>query len=126
MVKREILYDAFGELLYSIAKADGSVQNVEIDTLQKLIKEYNGRNNIEFNFNYDLAHSVTLNDAYEKAIQVCIANGPDPEYIHLINMMIEVAKAYMGIVPAEKKLLEKFVSDLKVRFLSDFYQHQLI
>lgn len=119
MINREKLYDAFGELLYAIAKVDGAVQPVEVDTLNSLIENFSGKYQINYSFNYDVTKNIGVEEAYKKAIEICIANGPDPEYARLLEMMVEVAKAYMGIVPSEKELLDKFIDDLKSKFLSE-------
>jgi len=119
MVKRERLYDAFGDLVYAIAKVDGAVQPVEIDTLNRLLADFSGKYEINYTFNYDLAKEISVEDAYNHAIEVCKENGPDPEYAVLLEMMVEVAKAYMGIVPSERELLDKFIDDLKEKFINE-------
>jgi len=115
---REKLYDAFGELIYAIAKADGHVQDVEISTLKKITDNYAGKYNIDFSFNYDMNSNKSVENAFSDAMQICKNHGPDPDYTILINIMVEVAKAYMGIVPSERSILERFVSELKLTFIN--------
>jgi len=119
MVSHEKLYDAFGELIYAVAKADGEVQEVEITALNNLTKNFAGKYNIDFSFNYNLSKNKSVETAFKDAVQVCKANGPDPEYTLLLNIMVEVAKAFMGIVPNEKIILDNFVDELRTKFINE-------
>ena len=38
MIGKVELYDAFGELMYAVAKADGLIQNEEIQVLNELVE----------------------------------------------------------------------------------------
>lgn len=126
MVLKEKLYDTFGDLIYAIAKADGEVQSVEVDTLNKMIELHSSKNEIIWSFDYNLKKDITVDQAYNKAIEVCRKNGPDEEYSYLLNIMVEVAKAYMGIVPRERIVLDGFVTDLKEKFIADLKSNSLM
>jgi uncharacterized tellurite resistance protein B-like protein len=125
MIKKSKLYDAFGELLYAIAIADGEVQQEEIEALEKLLKEHPWAKEIKWSFDYEKEKSHSLEEAYSKAIDICKENGPDPEYKYLLDVMIKVADAFDGIIPQEKKVIDSFVNDLKERFIHDLEANKL-
>ncbi|MBC8342604.1 MAG: TerB family tellurite resistance protein [Bacteroidetes bacterium] len=126
MIKRERLYDAFGDLIYAIALADGQIQNVEVEVLSKILEGYKGATDIRWSFDYNRIKGKSVEETYQRAIEVCKENGPDPEYPFLIELMVKVAKAYKGIVPSEQIILEKFATDLKAKFTSDLEKLKLL
>jgi uncharacterized tellurite resistance protein B-like protein len=126
MVKREKLYDAFGDLIYAVALADGAIQSVEIQALEKCLEGYEGAKDIRWSFDYNHKKLKTVEETYQAAIEVCKENGPDPEYTYLAKVMEEVALAYQGIVPSERKIMDGFVTDLKTRFVQDLKKMDLM
>lgn len=125
MIKRERLYDAFGELIYAIAMADGTVQKEEVEALEKFLNQHPWAKEIKWSFNYENEKHHTVNQAYINAIDVCKENGPDPEYKYILDVMVSVADAFGGIVPQEKILLDKFKTDLRSRFIKDMKSNKL-
>ena len=125
MIKRERLYDAFGELIYAIAMADGEVQKEEVETLEIFLSQHPWAKEIKWSFHYETEKHHTVDDAYKNAIDICKQNGPDPEYKYLLDVMVSVADAFGGIVPQEKEILDKFKSDLRSRFIKDMKNNQL-
>jgi len=125
MIKKSKLYDAFGELLYAIAIADGEVQDEEIREMEKLLKEHPWAKEIKWSFDYEHQKAHSLEEAYTKAIDICKENGPDPEYKYLLDVMVKIADAFDGIVPQEKKIIDSFMNDLKTRFMHDLEEHKL-
>ncbi len=125
MVKKSKLYDAFGELLYAIAIADGEVQKEEIEVLEKLLKEHPWAKEIKWSFDYETQKANSLEEVYAKAIDICKENGPDPEYKYLLDVMIQVADAFDGIVPQEERVINSFINDLKERFMHDLEENKL-
>ncbi len=119
MIKRERLYDAFGELLYAIAMADGEVQEEEIKILENILHKHSWAKEIKWSFDYEKQKNTDVEEAYSKAIEACKANGPDPEYKYLLDVMHLVADAFEGTVPQEEKLINRFREDLKKQFLSE-------
>jgi hypothetical protein len=66
-----------------------------------------------------------VEEAYQKAILACKDNGPDPEYKYLLDIMMEVAAAFDGIVPQEQKIIENFKTELRERFIHDIETNNL-
>lgn len=125
MIKKERLYDAFGELIYALAIADGEIQTEEINTLEKIINHHPYAKEIKWSFDYENAKGDDVEDAYQKAILACKDNGPDPEYKYLLDVLMQVAAAFGGIVPQEEKLIENFKHDLRERFIHDITKNNL-
>ncbi|MCB0551487.1 MAG: TerB family tellurite resistance protein [Phaeodactylibacter sp.] len=119
MTPKERIYDAFGELLYLVARADGLIQPEEVESLEKILKGHPKARQIKWSFDYERTRRNDPEDLYLKVIQRCRENGPDPEYQFLIEMLEEVARASAGIDRAEKGVIEGFVHDLTERFKKD-------
>ena len=83
MKKKERLYEALGELIYAVAKADGLIQKEEFSMLDSLLKDHPWASTIKWSFNYEVSRNKSLDDIYEKAINHCQHYGPAPEYIEL-------------------------------------------
>ena len=126
MIKRERLYDAFGELIYAVAMADGTVQKEEVQALEKLLQSHPWAKEIEWSFNYEHDKHHSIDDVFDHAINICKENGPDPEYKYLLEVMTQVAEAFNGIVPQEQKIIENFKSDLHHRFEQDLLNNKLV
>ncbi len=125
MVKREKLYDAFGELIYAIAMADGEVQEEEVRSLEQHLNQHPWAKEIKWSFNYENEKHKTVEESYRNAIDICMINGPDPEYKYLLDIMISVAGAFDGIVEQEKKIIDDFRHDLLERFVKDMEDNKL-
>lgn len=119
-VSKEKLYDAFGELIYAVAKADGSIQDEELVKLHEILNGHPWAKEIKWSFEYENKkdHSVEL--AFKMAVDICKENGPDPEYKYLIEVLNEVAKSSNGIDANEEKIIQGFIQELQDRFLKDF------
>jgi uncharacterized tellurite resistance protein B-like protein len=126
MIKRERLYDAFGELIYAIALADGAVQKEEIEALNHVLRTHPWAKQIQWSFDYEIENKHSVEDAYQKALDICKENGPDPEYKYLLQVMTAVAKAFGGIVPQEAELIDNFRYELRDRFIKDLEDHDLV
>lgn len=119
MATKEKLYNAFGELIYAIARADGAVQDVEEEALIKVLNNHPWSKEIKWSFDYEACKENCVSDAYDKAMNIFKEHGPDPEYKFMLEVMTEVAEAFHGIVPEEKELIDRFKRDLKQKFLKD-------
>lgn len=112
MVNKEKLLEAFGELIYAVAKIDGKVQPEEIEKLKALFQYKQGGEEIVWSFNYETKKNNSVKDAYEKALSVMIEYGPYVGYPELIRILNEVAQASNGIDESERFLISRFEEDL--------------
>ena len=119
MTPKERIYDAFGELLYLVARADGLIQPEEVEKLEEILKGHPKAREIKWSFDYERTRRNDPEGLYLKIIERCRENGPDPEYQFLIEMLEEVARASAGIDRDEKGVIEGFVYDLTERFKKD-------
>lgn len=110
------LYDAFGELLYVLAKADGEVQDEEVKTLQSLLKEHEWAREIEWSFNYEKKKESNIEDTYMKVFYACTDIGPNPEYALMLDVLEKVAESSYGVVEEERVIIERFKADLLKEF----------
>lgn len=119
MTNKSYLYDAFGELIYLVAMADGGIQQEEISALEKILNNHAWAKEISWSFNYEASKNNNLEDIYKKVIMACHDNGPDPEFTFMIEVMEAVAEASKGKDAAEEARIIGFVHDLTERFRRD-------
>jgi len=119
MSTRTRLYNAFGEMLYVVAMSDGIIQPEEEDVLHRILAKHPFGEDIQWSFDYEQMHISDIESLYQKVLNICHDNGPDPEYQMLINVMEEVAKASSGVDDSEKKMIDRFIFELTDRFKND-------
>lgn len=119
MNKLERLYEAFGDLLYIVAMADGIIQKEEIEALEKITKNHSWAKEINWAFNYDRAHGESVEFLYKKVLNICHEFGPNPEYKFLIEVLEQLANASNGIDESEQQIINKFTAELTERFKTD-------
>jgi len=125
MVSRTRLYDAFGELIYAIAIADGVVNPEELDALKEILKEHPWGEEIQWSFNYEMKKENALKDSYLKALDTLKENGPDPEYLKLVEIVEKVAHAKDGMDSKEGRMISIFQKTLRSHFLKFLDDNQL-
>lgn len=106
------LYDAFGELLYVLTKADGVIQDEEVKELQKILKAHPWSKEIIWSFNYESKKDNDLEELYQKVLHACFDIGPDPEYQFMVEVLEAVAESSLGVVAEERALIDRFQHDL--------------
>lgn len=119
MVNKEEVYQAFGELIYAVAMADGEVQKEEVDKLHEILSKHEWANEIKWSFDYESKQKTSLNDAYNKALDTMVEYGPFEDYPFLFKTMEEVAEAFDGVVVEERALIDKFKNELINKFKED-------
>ena len=124
MVSREKLYDAFGELIYAIANCDGIIQDEELKALEERLENYPGAREIKWSFDYEKSRKHSVEESYDKAIDICKENGPDAEYVFLLDVLEEVSRSN-GIEEKQREIISRFQHDLRTRFLKDAEQGRL-
>lgn len=115
---KEKLYDALGELIYAVAKADGLVQPSETDKLHELLMGHSWSREIQWSFDYEHRHDITVGEAYAKALDTCKAYGPTEEYAFLFEVLRAVAEASHGVDTNEREVIQRFKRELKEHFLT--------
>ena len=118
MSNKEKLYDAFGELVYVVAMTDGIIQSEEKQALHEIIAGNPWARGIEWSFNYEVNRHQDIDYLYNKVLDYCHRNGPDPEYKFLIEVLEAVARASSNI-DDEKQVIDKFTFELTERFKKD-------
>ena len=126
MVSREQLYDAFGELIYAVALADGVIQKEEVTALTEILRGHPWAAEIKWSFNYEKIKGNPLDDTYKKALVTCQDNGPDKEYKFLLEVLETVAHASKGIDDGEKKVMRNFEAELRAQFEKDLMARDLL
>lgn len=110
------LYDAFGELLYVLAKSDGEIQESERETLNNILANHPWSKEIIWSFNYESNKENNLEDIYKKVIYACHEIGPNPEYQFMIDVLEAVADSSLGIDEVERQVIDNFRRDLLDEF----------
>ncbi len=113
------LWDAFGELIYCVAMADGLVQKEEITTLENILQSHSWAKEIKWSFDYEISKNNSIDSLYKRVLDICHEYGPSPKYQFLIEILTQVAEASNGIDKDEKKLINNFTRDLTERFSND-------
>lgn len=119
MTKKEHLYDAFGELAYVLAMADGQIQPEEVQQVKQILEGHQQGASIQWSFNYEAGKQRPVEEVYQKVIDACQQIGPDPEYPFLIDMLEKVAAVYAGKSQQEDQVIKGFTTDLIERFRKD-------
>ena len=119
MTKKDQLYDAFGELAYVLAMADGNIQPEEVQQVKQILEQHPRGDDIQWSFDYEARNRRPVEEVYQKVIDACQEVGPDPEYPFLIEMLEKVAAISAGKSPEESQVISGFTSDLIERFRKD-------
>lgn len=119
MTKKDQLYDAFGELAYVLAMADGNIQPEELHEVKQILEGHPRGADIQWSFDYEARKQHPVEEVYQKVIDACQEIGPDPEYPFLIDLLEKVAAISAGKSPAEEKVISGFTTDLLERFRKD-------
>lgn len=125
MVSKTRLYDAFGELLYTVAIADGIIQEEEIKIIEEKLEEYDWGDDVKWSFKYEMKKGSDLKDTYLKALDTFKEYGPHPDYYNLIELLEEVAKASDGFEKKEGRVISIFNKSLRAHFLEYITENRL-
>lgn len=119
MKNTEKLIEAFGELIYVVAMADGAIQKEELEVIEAKLANHKWGEDIKWSFDYEVKKDRSIEDLYKKVITYCEMHGPDAEYQFLLNVVEEVAKASKGVEESEQEVMDGFVHDLTEKFRKD-------
>lgn len=126
MNKLERLYEAFGDMLYVVAMADGIVQDEEILALERITQNHTWAKDINWAFNYDKNANTSVDFLYNKVLNICHDFGPNPEYKYLVEIMEVLAKSSNGLDDKEQEVINKFTNELTQRFINDLDKADLL
>lgn len=116
MVTKIDLYDAFGELIYALALADGVVQKEETAALSRILGDHPWAKEIKWSFDYEKKKEKSLEAAFEKALDVCKNFGASTDYPFLFEILDKIAAASDGVHEEEVALIAKFKTELLAHF----------
>lgn len=123
MNEKETLYEAFGELIYAVAKADGLIDNDEIKQITEILDNHPWASNIKWSFNYEWLKDEPAEEIYKKAITRLLNHGPAEEFREMLDIMKKIADASEGILRSEQKVINSFSKDLIAQFQKDIDKH---
>lgn len=107
MVQRQQLYTAFGQLIYTLAKADGEIQREEFERINKLLVAHQWSNDILWSFNEECSKKEHSKKVLSKVLGIFREYGPYYEYPYFFHVVEEVAEAFGGIVKEEQEILDE-------------------
>jgi tellurite resistance protein len=113
------LIEAFGEMIYVVAKVDGKIQASELKVVEEKLANHKWGEDIKWSFDYEVKKDRSIEDLYKKVINYCEAHGPDVEYEFLMEIVAAVANASDGIEDSEQAVMDNFVKDLTDKFRAD-------
>ena len=126
MVSQTRLNDAFGELIYAVAIADGIIQEEEIEVLQKILEKHPWGKEIKWSFDYEMKKESGLMDTFEKALNTLKENGPHKDYAYLVEVLEAVANSSDGFQKREGQIISHFQKSLRAHFLKYLEDHDLL
>lgn len=119
MKNTDKLIEAFGELAYVVAMADGKIQEEEIKALEAKLADHKWGQDIKWSFDYEVKKNNDPEELYKKVISYCEMHGPDPEYQFLMELLEDIAQASSGVDADEQQVMSDFVQELTDRFKND-------
>ncbi len=120
MANKEKVYEAFGELLYAVARAEGKVKKDTVEQLEKLLEKYSWANDAIWSFKYEKNRKNTFEEAYDHALDVFTENGPMAEYetfFELLDELSEESHPLLGV--RGKRVLTNFKRKLHRNFMEN-------
>jgi len=106
------LQDAFGKVVYALAKIDGEVQQVEIDVFREQIANHEWAQEISLSFEDAKQLDSDPNVVFLKAMRVFRFNGSSEHYPFFIDLLEKIAESHDGVVPEERKMIDRFKESL--------------
>lgn len=125
MVSKTRLYDAFGELIYTVAIADGIIQDDEVKVIEERLQEFEWGEEVKWSFNYEKKKGSDLKETYLKALETFKEYGPHPDYYNLLELLEDVAKASDGFERKEGRVISIFNKSLRAHFLEYLTENKL-
>jgi hypothetical protein len=119
MDKKEELYDSFAELIYSVAMADGVIDEEEIAEIKRLTGTHPLGGKIEHLItNTQPGEEISIVQSYKSTLNLCKTIGNDNEYAFLISVLEDFSKVSKQ-EDADDDLNEVIISGLKEQLLNN-------
>lgn len=113
------LYEAFGELLYMTAMADGIIQLEELDKLDEILQGHPWAEEIKWSFNYETKKHHSIEYLYKKVVDTFEQHGPFSEYQFFVETMEKLAESSNGIDTDEDEFINEITRDIATRLKID-------
>jgi uncharacterized tellurite resistance protein B-like protein len=119
MNSKEELYNSFAELIYSVAMADGIIDDEELAEIKRLT----GNHPLGFKIenlitNLSSEDEVSIVQSYKSTLSLCKNIGKDSEYEFLINVLEQFSKV-SKTEDSDDDLNEVIISGLKEQLLNN-------
>lgn len=102
------LQDAFGKVVYSIAKIDGEVQQIEVDVFHDLIANHEWAKGVSLSFEAERELDMDANKVFLKAMKVFRFHGHSDHYPFFIDLLEKIAEAHDGVIAEERTMIDRF------------------
>ena len=120
MANKEKVFEAFGELLYAVARAEGKVRKDTAEQLEALLEKYIWASDAIWSFKYEKKRKNTFEETYEHAIDTFVAQGPMAEYETFFELLDELSEESHQLLGSRgKKILINFKRRLNRKFLEN-------
>ncbi len=126
MVTETRLHDAFGELIYCVAIADGLIDEQESEKLKELLQDHPWGAAVQWSFDYEKKKQHSIKDTYAKALDTLKENGPHPEYASLVSIMEQIAEASNGVDRTEGRVITNMQQSLRSHFINYLNDNKLL
>ncbi|MGL1888874.1 MAG: TerB family tellurite resistance protein [Reichenbachiella sp.] len=106
-INKELL-DAFGRIVYAIAKSDGEVQDEELNLIRQVVDKNIWAQELELSFEIERQMDGDAEQIFDEAIGVFKKHDAKEHYIEFVKLLEEIAKSHGGVVDEEKTLIDRF------------------
>jgi len=117
MISQARLHDAFGEIIYAVAIADGLIHEEELKVVDEKLQDFSWGKDAKWSFHWEKKKGTELKVAYLRALETFKENGPTPHYYELIEILEDIAKASDGFEKKEGQVISIFNKSLQLHFM---------
>lgn len=118
-MKEKKLYESFGQLIYVLAMADGTIQEEELDVIEKKLAKHPHGKEIKWAFEAEIKKKSSPKKLFKKAIAQLEKNGADRRYFFIIDLLEEIAEASNGIDKDEEELINSVKNKMQTSLKSE-------
>lgn len=104
--------DAFGKIIYAVAKADGEVQDSEAEVIRSVIDNDEWAQEVELSFEIERELDQNAEEIFDHAIELFKFQEIGGHYAEFIELLEKIADAHDGIVKEEKEMIDRFKEKL--------------